>query len=381
MTAKLTRSDLRRICASQGFPQVSFHLPMERVGAPLQKNRVQLRNAMHTAERKLLAHGLDQAEANELLRPVRELAENDSVMLHQLGSMSLFVNAEGYERIELPTSCNLQVEVGERMSVLPLLDPVIRNMEYAVLTLSLGGAGLYHTNRFSTELVELPGLPEDLAYVLRFDHFEKSLQQHSAGFGGQGQITHGHGTGKDDRRSFVDRFVSAVEAEVTPWLEKHQVPLLLMGAPKVVGHYQRKNRYRNVIEPAIHIDPFTIRLEDIIRRGWELVQTRLTSAQSGALDRYHSAKSKTESVHTVLPALTGGHVATLFVNPDEEVRGSYDPATGLVHLADGREAKQSENLINTAVIEALHSGAEIVLVDNQITQLGAITYSATATVG
>lgn len=374
MLPVLTREDLKRISASKGFPQVSIHTPMERVDAPFHKNRVLLKNAITEARKKLRANDLDEQTANDLLQPVIDLATDESLTLRQLGGMSIFANRDGHERVELPFPCGTQIEVGERASLLPLVEPTFGNFEYAVLTLSLGGAGLYRTSRFGAELVELPGLPEDLAYVLRFDDFEKSVHPHSTDSGGRASVIHGHGTGKDERRNFVDRFVNAVDTEVTPWLERHALPLVLMGTPRVVGHYMYKTHYRDVVEPAVHVDPFTLRLNDIMSRSWEIIMTRVDAARAEAIDRYHAARSKSENFHTVLPALTEGRVPTLLVNPAEDIRGSYDPATGQVHLGDAREAQTGENLVNVAVIEALHSGAEIMVTDGQLPHTAAIMY-------
>ena len=369
--AELTRMDLKQIAARRGFPVVSVHTPTEKVGEPLHRNSVLVRNAVTEAKKALAQHGVEGSQADELLRPLSELGADRSRMLHQLGGMSIFLQEKGYDIVELPGHDRLQVEVSERPALLPLIAPTFHNRDFAVLTLSRGGAGLYRCSRYSAELVELPGLPEDLAYVLRYDDFEKSIQPHMTDSSGSKAGMHGHGMGKDTQDSVLDRFVSAVEKEVSAWMHRHQLPLVLMGVPDVIGRYRKASAYPHLVDPQVEVDPFSIGIDYILSTGWTSVEPRVEEARKEAIDRYGTAESKSEEIYTVLSALTEGRVATLFIDPSEEIRGSYDSERGAVHREngseeDGAKGRTLENLVNRCVIEGLSTGTEIVVVGDEL---------------
>jgi hypothetical protein len=235
--------------------------------------------------------------------------------------------------------------------------------------------GLYRCSRFAGEQIELEDLPEDLCYVLRFDDFEKSLQWHTDTAGGAAMY-HGHGMGKDEHDSFVKRFVDATEPVVTRWLEKARLPLVLIGMEDVVGSYMKENHYFDLVKERRMVDPHTLALDDVIRIGWECIESRVKDRQVKAIERYRTVAHRAVDPYGVLEALIEGRVATLFVNPAQEIRGTFDAERGEVHVQPDPE-RMMANISDVVVAYALHTKVEVIVVDGEIETPAAILYGET----
>jgi len=367
---ELSTDAIRDLATDAGFPRVTVHTPMERAGRNVQKNRIYLKNAAAAAANMLMQRGLEEDQAAAFVKPIREMGEDDATMQHQLGGMSVFVDENEMRVIELPERLPQIVEVGDRFSILELLHPALDNRDYAVLTLSLGGVGLYRATRHSAKEVELAGLPEDLCYVLRFDQFEKSVQQHTTSGGvaggtgtGAGKAAvayHGHGAGKDEHERFVSRFIEAVEPLVTAYMERHSLPLVLIGVEEVVGHYRKRTSYHRIVEKVLHVDPHTLDLDDVIRLGWECMSPRVEAAKREQIERYRSHGNTVRGIHAVLPAVAEGRAEVLFVDPESSLRGTFDRMHEDVVLAEPTDSGETD-LVNLAVAYALEFGSRIVL--------------------
>lgn len=348
---KETQQDLARYAGRTSELQVTIHAAMECKDQAVRKNRTILNNAAREAERCLVLRGMGESEAKTFVQPVRDLATDSQRMNHQLGSLSLFIDESDMEELELPTPVPPAVEVGAYPDIVPLVEPMLVNQEYFVLTLSRGGVGLYRCTRYQASLVDLPGLPEDLHYVLRYDEFEKSLHQHMTSRGGEAAMVHGHGTGKDEKEQFLLRFIDEIDAAVTGRVRGAQLPLVLMGNEDVVGRYRERSNLGALIAAEHHVDPFTLRIDTVIERGWRSLEPVIDKAHNAQVDRAASGRT-VSGVHPVLAAITQGRAATVYVDPTQLVRGSFNRESGEVHeVSAGTEAV--DNLINIIAVEAL----------------------------
>ena len=348
---KETREDLFRLSGRAGNLQVTIHAAMERRDQAVRKNRIILTNAAGEAERRLVLRGLSESEAQTFVHPVRDLATDSVGMNHQLGSLSLFIDDTEMLELQLPTGVRGAVEVGSYPDILPLLEPMLNNREYFVLTLSRGAVGLYRCTRYQASLVELPGLPEDLYYVLRYDQFEKSLQLHMTSRGGESAMIHGHGSGKDDKEQYLLRFVDEIDPIVAGSIQSAQLPLILMGNEDVVARYRERSKLNTLIAAVHHVDPFTLRLDTIIERGWGSLEAQIAKVHAAQLDRAGSGTT-VEGVQPVVAAIMQGRAAGVYVDPAQVLRGSFDRESGEVH-EEPSGPTAGENLLNVIAVEAL----------------------------
>ena len=358
---ELSTQYIREIAAITGFPKVTVHTPMDRAGKEVEQNRIRLKNAAAKASQELVRHGMAERDAEVFVAQVRSISEDYDRMQHQIGGMSLFVNAAETRVIELASSLPEVVEVGDRFSIVELLRPALEDRDYAILTLSRGGVGLYRASRYGAELVELSDLPEDLCYVLRYDQFEKSVQLHTSSAGGDATVHHGHGAGKDEHDRFITRFIEAVEPPVTAYVEHHALPLVLIGTEESVGYYRKRTNYRDLVEEERVVDPHTLSLDDLILLGWECMGREVEASRQRQIERFRAHDNTVRGIHAVLPAVAEGRAEAFFIDPESTLRGSFDPMHEEVVLAAQPEDGET-NLLNLAATYALEYETQIVLV-------------------
>lgn len=333
---------------------------MGRYGSEVENNRLYIDKAVKEATAKLQAREMDQKKIDALLAPISALANDDEQMQHQLEGLSLFIDQDGYDEISVPFRLQESVEVGDVPDLMPLISAAVPNGDYFVLTLSLGGVGLYRCSRYTAESIDLPDLPEDLCYVLRYDDFEKSLQPHMTARGGSEAMIHGHGMGKDQHEAFVKRFVDAVDNAIKPVAEREQIPLVLIGMEEAVGRYRRRTHYSKVVEESHYVDPHTLSLDDIIQHGWEIYEGETTKHHDEMIEALGSAPHSEHGVHGVLNALLQGRASVVFIDTKQVVRGSFDRTKGEAHVVPEDTEGVLENLINRVVVDALKTKADII---------------------
>jgi len=333
---------------------------MGRSGQEVENNRLYLNKAVKEATAKLQAREMDQKQIDDLLAPISTLANDDDRMQHQLEGLSLFIDEAGYDEIGVPFRLEQSVEVGDAPDLMPLVSAAVPNGDYFVLTLSLGGVGLYRCSRYTAEFIDLPDLPDDLCYILRYDEFEKSLQPHTTGRGGSEAMVHGQGMGKDQHESFVKRFVDAVDNAVKPVVGREQIPLVLIGMDEAVGRYRQHTHYSKIVEESHHVDPHTMSLDDIISHGWQIYKGEAKKHHDEMIEALGGAPHSEYGVHGVLNALLQGRASVVFVDPKQVVRGSFNRTSGEVHVVPEDTEDVLDNLINRIVVDALKTSADII---------------------
>ncbi len=363
---------MKQIASRNDFPQITIHTPMAKAGSEVEQNRIRLKNAVKESIEKLGLHSISEQEARQLLSPVASLSDDYNAMQHQQGGLSLFVHSDGYDEIQTPIDLDRHVDAGSYPNVLPLLRPAIHNRDYFILTLSLGGVGLYRATRYQLSFVNIPSLPEDLCYVLRYDEFEKSLQPHSTARGDESGGIHGHGMGKDEHEVFVNRFVDAVHRETESILNREQLPLVLVGNGEVTGRFRAKVDYPLTVKESVQADPHALTTEQLLTRSWGVISPTVEQERVEMLDTVRSSNHRSSGVHGVLSALTEGRAAACCIDPAMVISGTFDRSTGEVHQVPADSGGALENLNNVVAAEAIRMSVPIVLAGEQEMVLPAV---------
>ena len=69
----LAIDELTTLATESNSTCISIYTPMERLGAETQQNPIRFKNRVRQAEEQLLAMGMSEQDAKELLQPVHEL--------------------------------------------------------------------------------------------------------------------------------------------------------------------------------------------------------------------------------------------------------------------------------------------------------------------
>lgn len=364
--ALLNRDDLRELTQAEP-PCVSLYLPTHRAGAETQQDPIRFKNLLREAEERLDADG-DGDEAGEVLEPARALLDDHPFWQHQSDGLAVFL-APGTRRLyRLPLGFEELVVVGERFHLAPLLPLLGGDGTFYVLALSQNRVRLFAATRHRVREVDLRDIPESLADALGYDWEQRSLQFHSSaprGAGGQAgggraPIYHGHGTGTDDEKEEVARFLHLVDNGVRRLLRDPAAPVVVAAVDWVASLYRDLTKLANLVPEAIEGNPDAASAEELHRQALERVEPQFEQERERAAERYAEAAGTGRTgrdVREVVLAAADGRVDTLFVDPNAHCWGRFEHRARRVDVHAGRE-NGDEDLVDRAALEALlHGGA------------------------
>ncbi|HEX6199982.1 MAG TPA: hypothetical protein VF150_06940, partial [Thermoanaerobaculia bacterium] len=116
-----------------------------------------------------------------------------------------------------------------------------------------------------------------------------------------------------------------------------------------------------LVEPAVTGNPELLSDDELRLAAWPLVEPRLTEARRLALERYVELGGTGRAaggVDAVVVAADRGRVESLFLVPEAERWGTYEPDLGRVALHGERETGD-EDLAELAVARTLENGGDV----------------------
>ena len=176
---------------------------------------------------------------------------------------------------------------------------------------------------------------------------------------------HGTDVREEGLASDTERFFRAVDRAV---LEHHSrptgLPLLLAALPehhhlfRAVSH----NPFLWLRRSTPHPDALS---PDALRdRAWQLVQPYYLRRLSGLIERFGAAKSNglgADDLAQIAAATAAGRIATLLIEADRQIPGTFDAATGSIKL-DDLDDPEVDDLLDDLGERVLKAGGEVVVV-------------------
>lgn len=307
--------------AKTAGPCVSIHLPTHLFGDDYAQGPTRLGNLLDEASQRLAESGY--ADADTLLRPLRDLAGNAVFWQHQAAGLALFAapSATATYRLAVPVAESLVVDDTFRLAQVARL--IGGDTGFYVLALSRNHVRLYAANRQRLVEEDLGGLRDDIDNALAHVHRERQVQQHSTGHG-TAQL-HGHGSGGEVEKADTARFLKAVADAVTPMLVRRGSPLLVLAC---VDYYAPMFRslsdYPRILDAHVEGSPDQLSATELHAAALPLVAPRLTALAEDRGARYADlvGTGRTSAdVDEIWEHAREGRVETLFVGP---LDGLYD---------------------------------------------------------
>ncbi len=377
----LLEQDLEDLLGTKGLC-VSIYMPTHRSGPEAAQDTIRFKNLLREAGRLLHTRGLLPEAASALLEPARALLGDPGFWQKAGDGLAVFLSceesrepqsAQRFWRYRLPLQLPEQVEVREGFSIKSLIPLATRRGSFFVLALSQNQVRLIECLDADTLEVDLSGVPKSITEALGDQKAEEHLQRHSAGraggaggVGGVGAVglVHGGGTGDEDVKTELTRYLRQVETGVRERLAGRPEPLVLAGADPLPSLYRAINGYPHLLPEAIAGNPEHLSKGELRQLGWQKVRPTFMEEQRRAAERYEELAGThrvSRDIKEVLPAARHGRVDILFVSREDDVRGSFDPKIDQVYL-DGDSELGDEDLLDTAAALTLRNGGTAYLV-------------------
>jgi hypothetical protein len=360
----LTRNNLNLLMAVHKGPCVSVFMPMHRSGSETQQDPIRLKNLIREAEERLITRGIPAPEARELLEPAERLLRDGLFRQHQSDGLAMFLSLGVFHYYLLPFVFEELVIVTDRFHIKPLLPLLSGDGRYYILALSQNKVRLLQGTHYSVNEVSLADVPKNLAETLRDDDSWKELQMHSAISGGQGtfsSITHGS---EVDSKENIKRYFRRIDKGLHELVRDERVPLVLAGVDYLHPIYKEVNTYPHLMEAGVGGSPERLSAKELHAQSWTVVRPYFQKAQDEAVDQYKqfiSSGRASNRVRKIILAASHGRIELLFVIPDLQQWGTFDPGTDEIHLHK-KEKTGDEDLLEFAAIQTLLNGGIVYLV-------------------
>jgi hypothetical protein len=357
----LSRDDLELLVQQPRSPCVSLYMPTHRSGPETQQDPIRLKNLIRRAEERLLGTGIRRPDASEVLRPARELIEDEAFWRHQSEGLALFLRAGWSRWYRLPLSFEEMVVVSDRFHVSALLPLLTGDGRFFVLALSENEARLLAGTRSAVHLVNVPGLPAGVRDALRYDDPQRERGSHAAERGGPGArvVVHGQGIGAEVQKERLERYLQAVDGAVRRSLREQQAPLVLAGVGYVRAMYRDINTYPRLLEAGITGSPDRTSSEELHTRAWALVEPLFARDRDGAAAACREALGTgraSASLEDVLTAAEAGRIDVLFVPTGAHVLSASHASAGVSDADGGQELGGGDPIEQAVVGTILNAG-------------------------
>jgi hypothetical protein len=257
------------------------------------------------------------------------------------------------------------VIVTDRFHIRPLLPLLSGDGRYYILALSQNKVRLLQGTHYSVNEVPLSDVPKNLAETLRDDDSWKELRMHSAISGGEGtfsSVTHGS---EVDSKENIKRYFRRIDKGLHELVRDERVPLVLAGVDYLHPIYKEVNSYPHLMDEGIAGNPERLSAGELHELTWTIVKPYFQKAQQEAVNRYKEFASSgrtSNRVRKIILAASHGRIELLFVVPDFQQWGTFDPSNDEMHLHK-KEKTGDEDLLEFTAIQTLLNGGTVYVVE------------------
>lgn len=363
------REELRELLAVPVPPAISIYMPTHRTGAEVEAQPLRFRAAVGEAERLLGTDGVAK-DVRVVLDELEEMARDREFWRHQADGLAVFACAEMRRVYRLAAALPRLVVVGPTFHTRPLLELLQAPDRFWVLSLSRKRVRLWggDSARLAPVRLEPGSVPTSLEDALGEPASRPSLGFRSPRGHGSVKPHHGHGAGKDDSRSELERYFRLVDAGVRELLSDEIGPVVLAAVDYYHPMYRSVSRIENLAPEGIHGNVDAWGAERLHAAAWPVARASVEAKLGQALELWESSfgRGKGEvEIATVGRLAAAGRVRLLLTERGRRIWGALDPGTGAIRVV--REDGPDPGLDTVELLDELaemtlrHGGRALVL--------------------
>jgi len=358
----ITREDIQNLLKEQEGVCVSLYAPMEKSG-DTQQNPISFKNLLSEAEKRLFERGFRESEVKDFLSPLKKFKQDSLFWEHQSDGLAVFLSKKSFHYYLQPYRFKELVFVADHFHIKPLLPLLVGDGRFFILAISQSSIKLMQGTRYNINEIDLEGMPEGLASVIRQKGMEKLLQFHTGTPTTRGErpaIFFGHGAGYETKE-IIQRYFQVVNKSLYDFIRNEKIPLVLAGVDYLLPIYREVNTYPYLLEEGIEGNPENLTKEKLHEKAWKIVEPIFYKAQKEALEKCESSLQKGDKTLSILledivPAAYHGRVDTLFVAIGIEKWGCFYPENNQIIVHEKNEAGDTDLLDFCANQTLRHNG-------------------------
>src|SRR5579884_148367 len=240
---KLKPMDLKALINAK-TPCITVCVPFDNRDA----GRIRLKNIVKQLEHDVPA-GTGKADREELLAPLRELAE--AMPRAEGAALALFRSPDVFTSIWLKQPVPEGVTIADHFMVRNIIPQLTGERRFYILALAQKGIRLIRCNDHSSEEVALPaGTPhswDEWFAPAKPDHVLDNMSSGGPSTGSMKGVMAGTGTEREDKDEYLRHFYRAIEKGVREALRADPAPLVLAGVEYELSLYHEMDTYERTV--------------------------------------------------------------------------------------------------------------------------------------
>lgn len=347
-------------------PCLSLYQPTHRHYPDRQQDPIRFRNLVKVLEASLRQEHAAR-DVRQLLASFQALADDGAFWTRTLDGLAVLATSDLFRVYRLQRSVPELAVVADSFHTKPLLRILQSADRYQILGINRQEMRLFEGNRDAVDEIEPAAeVPRTAVEVVGEKIGEPERKNRVYGPAGPGGTTrHGTDVEEDALASDTERFFRAVDRAV---LEHHSrpsgLPLLLAALPEHHHLFRTVSRNPLLAAAAIDVYPDALSLDALRERAWQLVQPYYLNRLGGLIERFHAAKADnlgSDELAEIAAAAAAGRIATLLIEAERHVPGTFDPVTGAIRPHD-LDHPEVDDLLDDLGERALRTGGEVVIV-------------------
>ncbi|MCI0390985.1 MAG: hypothetical protein MOB07_19745 [Acidobacteria bacterium] len=365
----LKREELQLLVGKRNDHCASIYLPTHRAGVETRQDPIKLKNLLGDAENRLLALGLKDREARELLKPAQQLLHQENFWQHQSDGLAMFLTKDFFRHYSVPLRFPNLAVVTDRFHLKPLMLYFTSDDRYYLLALSQNQVRIFEGSRYSLNEIFPRGMPVSLADALDEEEAQKQMQFHTSAPSGtkRAAVFHGHGGNNEVHQDQLLRYFDKINASLHDLLKEEHAPLVLAGVEYLHPIYHSADTYPHILLEGIRSNPERMPLEELQKEAWTIVHPYYQRVRKEAERLYWELTGTGQTTNRVSEAISAavhGRIATLFLPEGVQSWGSFNEEQNAVTMhADAQQC--DEDLLELTALRTLATGGTVFAVEPQ----------------
>ncbi|MBL7161078.1 MAG: hypothetical protein ISS57_00620 [Anaerolineales bacterium] len=362
----LTRDELEQLMRKEQPWCISIYMPTHRTGTEAQQDPIRLKNLLGEAEKHLSDQGVGRRDVQKMLEPASKFLQDAQFWQHQSDGLAIFLSSNSVRRYCLPLNFEELVVVEDYFHIKPLLPLFTGDGQFYILALSQNEIRLLNGTRDSVSEVDIGQAGGSLAEALPSGDYQAIFQHHTSGFG---SVTfHGQGGDSDESaKNELLRYFRLVSDGLTEFLQEDRAPLVLAGVEYLLPIYKEANSYPNLINTVIKGNPDLLRVDELHKSAWNILEHYFQAAQAEAFAQYQQlagqeSERATDTFEKIVPAAYHGQIETLYIATGVQQWGIFNSVTSEIEIHNQMESGD-ESLLELAAVQTYLKGGTVYAVE------------------